>query len=461
MIGLTCDICGGWLVMEAGSVAVCGDCGMQHSKERIQEKNQEIQGATGGGIKKTLEGSPVGSVQTTVNHIPQVIPKMFTTKYIEDEIKKVMESIADCESKLGSSRRAITICEEQEENCRRDIRREENNAYALNNKYGYSFRPNVMLNSYNKRLSETTNRKYEYINNIKEIEKRKSEHEIRMYELNVLSKKSEKQRAEDHYHRLLETKKAASDEKGFTELAKKFREMEGYKNTTELANECDKAAVEAQFNRLVKAKSKASTEKEFQDLAGQFRAMNGYKNTAELANECDKQYRVLKERREEQERIEQKRREEDERVERERRAEQERIEKERKRIEAEQKEERRKELERIDLEIREELEAEKKKLMVFSIVLGGIIGGLVFALLDIIDYDSVEIQPICAVVLGILGLAGGCWGGVIGSVVGLIIGSICQIMFTVLPFMVSTAIGVIVGALIGYGIGIKLGKKNK
>jgi len=55
------------------------------------------------------------------------------------------------------------------------------------------------------------------------------------------------------------------------------------------------------YNGLVKAKNIASTEGEYQNLAQKFKAMNGYENTSELANDCDNQYYVLKKLREEQE----------------------------------------------------------------------------------------------------------------------------------------------------------------
>lgn len=38
MAAIICDVCGGKLSMGAGGVATCADCGMEHSKERIQEK---------------------------------------------------------------------------------------------------------------------------------------------------------------------------------------------------------------------------------------------------------------------------------------------------------------------------------------------------------------------------------------------------------------------------------------
>jgi len=106
---------------------------------------------------------------------------------------------------------------------------------------------------------------------------------------------------EIHYQVLLGRKKASSNKNEFTDLAKEFREMNGYKDTKKLANECEDKVLMIPYNNLVQAKNKASTEKEFQDIANQFRAMNGYKNTKELANDCDNQFNILKHRREKQE----------------------------------------------------------------------------------------------------------------------------------------------------------------
>lgn len=41
---LVCEICGGKLIMQSGGVAKCDSCGMEYTKERIQEKIQEIKG---------------------------------------------------------------------------------------------------------------------------------------------------------------------------------------------------------------------------------------------------------------------------------------------------------------------------------------------------------------------------------------------------------------------------------
>lgn len=44
MAALVCDICGGKLAMGSGGIAVCDSCGMEHTKERMQEKVQEVKG---------------------------------------------------------------------------------------------------------------------------------------------------------------------------------------------------------------------------------------------------------------------------------------------------------------------------------------------------------------------------------------------------------------------------------
>ncbi len=44
MAALTCDICGGKLIMQTGALVKCESCGMEYTKERMQEKVQEIKG---------------------------------------------------------------------------------------------------------------------------------------------------------------------------------------------------------------------------------------------------------------------------------------------------------------------------------------------------------------------------------------------------------------------------------
>lgn len=44
MGALTCDICGGRLKIGKGKIAICENCGMEHSVERVREKIQEVKG---------------------------------------------------------------------------------------------------------------------------------------------------------------------------------------------------------------------------------------------------------------------------------------------------------------------------------------------------------------------------------------------------------------------------------
>jgi len=365
MATLTCDICGGKLVIGAGGAGMCGGCGTEHNKDRMREKILEINAAANGGIKGASEGSPAGSARTAANSVSRVIPKRFTDKFINDEIIKLMKSIADCESRARSLHDAVTDCEDEMEQCRINIQSEERNISALQDKFGHlgPLPASVTLNIHRGSLREWTDRRYEYKKDIDEIEKKISEYEIKKHELEVLLRKTEEQRADEYYQRLLNTKNGNPDIDKLAELTGQFNEMEGYKDTkllakecfdlgmkktydglvemkammdsginatpenyklladkfreakgyadtAELASECDKAVEKAYFNSLVKAKTKASTEKEFQDLAKQFRALYGYENAAEFASECDNQARALKERREEQERVERERSEE-------------------------------------------------------------------------------------------------------------------------------------------------------
>lgn len=45
---LTCDLCSGSLEMGVGGLATCNDCGMKYTRERMQEKIQEMKGSGGG-----------------------------------------------------------------------------------------------------------------------------------------------------------------------------------------------------------------------------------------------------------------------------------------------------------------------------------------------------------------------------------------------------------------------------
>jgi len=116
------------------------------------------------------------------------------------------------------------------------------------------------------------------------------------------------------YKQIIKAKNEASTESAFQNAAKQFREMNGYKDTAELAKYCDnqcqaikerreEQARSDRYDQLVRSMRGASTEREYQDVAGRFREMNGYKDTVKLAGECENMFATLKKRREESERV--------------------------------------------------------------------------------------------------------------------------------------------------------------
>jgi hypothetical protein len=112
---------------------------------------------------------------------------------------------------------------------------------------------------------------------------------------------------QEQYNKLVQCKNKATTEYEFQSLAKQFRAMNGYKNTIELANDCDELhntlqkrrlfdeynCLVDEYNRLIEKEINPFDDSSFFDLAKKFRAMNGYKNTDEFAKECEIQYNEL------------------------------------------------------------------------------------------------------------------------------------------------------------------------
>jgi hypothetical protein len=355
------------------------------------------------GVKKVLEGEKNKTEQAA----PVVIPKMFTNVTLEKEKSTIEKQINDLEQdninlecSIEEARNNADYWEDQSNGYRNQMQyvQEQQKSSAVifaDEPYSQRYR-DVQRNWFEKTIEikkgfdDAQNEKVKFLNKIPSFKNSITENNRKLIDrkaaLKTLDNKLQKtpeQRAEDYYQRLLDEKKAitdekelpklvsrlremegykdtevlakecegmvfkiqydrfvqernrASTEKDYKEIAKKFRSLNGYENTTELASECDKSAVKAQYNQLVQEKNKTSTEKEFLNLARQFREMDGYENTKELANDCDNQYRVLKECREEQERIEREHRVAQEKREREERERREAEERERRRLEEE------------------------------------------------------------------------------------------------------------------------------
>jgi len=344
---LKCKMCGGDISAADGAAfGTCESCGTASTLPKASDAEQVV---------------------TDI-----VIPKMFTDKFINDELAKVNKSIIENNHELEQVLNKVASFNRSMEESNEKVRNFRNDQLCgrVSNDYVYHSlveRQKWWLETWSSSLKERD-----------EKNRLKLEYELKKNDLEMSLRKTPAQRAEDHYQLLAdEMRTYANDIPKLTELVEKFREMEGYmdtealakgceekavevrydqlvdamnkasteddyydladmfrkmngyKDTAELASECESCAVEVRYNQLVQEKSRASTEEDFQDLDQQFQDMDGYKDTAELADECYNQFLALKERREEEERIEENRIKEEERIERERRKEQERIERER------------------------------------------------------------------------------------------------------------------------------------
>jgi hypothetical protein len=158
-------------------------------------------------------------------------------------------------------------------------------------------------------------KRFREMNGYKNTAELADECDKRYHQLKNAREEQEERERLEQYQQICEATKGATTERDWRLHADQFRAMNGYKNTTKLAEQCDdrsRAAKEQrekrerqeQYQRLCEETKKASTENDWCDLAEHFRAMEGYKNTAELAEQCANRYRQLKERREEQERVE-------------------------------------------------------------------------------------------------------------------------------------------------------------
>lgn len=64
---LTCDLCSGTLEMGVGGLATCNDCGMKYTRDRMQEKLQEMKGA-GAGSSPVASGPSIENLRELAAH---------------------------------------------------------------------------------------------------------------------------------------------------------------------------------------------------------------------------------------------------------------------------------------------------------------------------------------------------------------------------------------------------------
>lgn len=91
MTKLTCDVCGGTLVIDAGGkTATCQFCGMQHSVERVREKMIEIRGSVS--IEGNVSVSGVANVEALLTRAQE-----FFEKDDYDKAREYYERVLDNE----------------------------------------------------------------------------------------------------------------------------------------------------------------------------------------------------------------------------------------------------------------------------------------------------------------------------------------------------------------------------
>lgn len=395
----------------------------------------------------------------------ETIPTMFTDKYIDEEIARLDDSILSCDKDIASltadeqiaDKRHMMNVNERSEAYKRTAR-------ILGDSHEYAVVPHITI--YDKLQNESKKHLDEIWNALIQKKQKKAEYQTKKNEL-VESRqiKTEEQRAEEHYQKLLNAKNMASTEEECQHLAKRFMEISNYKDAAKLATDCNAQGRNIkernmeehyqELKELIKPKrgQRFLSEKRCQDIARQFREMNGYKDTAELAMKYEEKGREIKKQQEERVRVYRQQHLEEERV-------------------KQQEEERAKQQQRIEQERRkiEERRRRRSRVILWT-VLSGSIGGVIFALFKIVIFNGMDLEDPAngatllissGIIVGILafiwgcskeGLDSGCslgCGGIIGGgmfvfMIGTIATSASLITFVIIGVVVSALIGMLVG----------------
>jgi len=106
------------------------------------------------------------------------------------------------------------------------------------------------------------------------------------------SQSNNQQRFEEIYQEALRKKVNGQTESDFLEAAVLFRGISGYKDSSLLATECDDLAnkvrvKQRKYQKALEKKVNGRTENDFVEAAVLFRSIDGYKDSSLLANECD------------------------------------------------------------------------------------------------------------------------------------------------------------------------------
>jgi predicted nucleic acid-binding Zn-ribbon protein len=167
-----------------------------------------------------------------------IIPKIFTNAYINNEIVSLNREILKCDSNIKSLDKEISHLKDDSHRASDSIGYmyrtlnpvSKDDAFRVEYSYCREYREKIA--EIGKRISQKESEK-------ERLNKQKEGYEVQKSELEALLPKTEEQRTDEHYQRLIEAKNNASTEKDYQHLAKQFRDMNGYENTAELASECD------------------------------------------------------------------------------------------------------------------------------------------------------------------------------------------------------------------------------
>jgi len=369
------------------------------------------------------------------------IPTKFTDKYINERIATLDKTISSCNKKIPRLTIEVELANQNHTKAINDHQNAINQYHqSLHPTVGHN--PEYMFRFYTERMAEYSKRFGDAIEDLRRCEQRKKDCEIEKRNLKALLLKTEEQRAEEHYQLLLKTKNGLPTVKE------------------------DPSCLYRKANKDV------SSEEKYRRLTKQFRDMEGYKNSAELAIDCDNQYQILKKWRKKQEQAEAQQRIEQTLAEKRRLSaiaeEQQRIHTEEELAEKQQRAKQQALAAQEQAHHKKEAARKKWNRIIIGSMLGGITGGIAFALFSIYTPNNIASDTLMSIVVsfaiagGILGVIwaiaeyeSGCGGGCLGIIIGTGSSFLLAFLFSKASTIVSVCVGVVLGALIGGLIGSK------
>lgn len=186
------------------------------------------------------------------------IPRMFTTRFIRDEIAKLTDSISANKKELeglpfiiAAHRKTMADVErlkqEDHSEARASSFRAGLDGYLLPSHYSQQA-------DYSRRIRDASNEIIKIEDKEKALRQQIFGYETKKRKFEALLLKTEEQRTEEYYQQLLGEKDGASTDKEFSALGIKFHEMETYKDAEVLENECYRLAAKKGYDDILQRK---------------------------------------------------------------------------------------------------------------------------------------------------------------------------------------------------------------